>query len=382
MSKKGRLLIIFIVLLILGCKKVDEPVGPFISILAKKSFPINEQNSSAVISELTHDSCLILFIAQDDSNCTIIKINQELNVVWESEMIMEAYGIVDIIETSDHDFLATCFKRVEHPGYGEPRGYIKILKISKFGSQLWSKEYLKDQMISTRGISITETMYGNLFCLAGTIKDTTLLMKLNALGDSIWVKSYLLNETHFHHGSNEIIAGSNELFFTNGQLVLCTDLNGQEIWRGGGGRIGHKGLTSIQEGNNGEILVAGYNLYGKYFSSNILFMKYSRSGILEWIDTYESGIASSAAYSFCQSDAGSSILTGYCTSSSHQYETFIMKVDVNGDYIFSDGIPVLNSPNMGLKIFKLQDAYIVFSKENDNNPDSTLLTLVKFTELK
>ncbi len=154
--------------------------------------------------------------------------------------------------------------------------FILLLAISAYTQTLFQNSYKGSNRVNSTGNGMQVTFDGG-FIIAGTDSSTgaqgydVFLLKLNALGDTLWTRSY-------GNASNEfgqyVIQTTDSGFAIAGQvangtnwdcLVIKTNKNGDTLWSRNLGGLGDDEANSVAETTGGGLLVSGYtNSFGSY----------------------------------------------------------------------------------------------------------------------
>ena len=145
----------------------------------------------------------------------------------------------DIIQGIDSGFLIAG----STGGWGSENGDMVVIRTDSVGNQEWGKVY--GTSFAEKAIDLIALNDGN-YLLGGQTNRSengdydVYLVKLNSDGDTIWTKQFGTTAWDLFEGITELSNGnlvmtstSYDLPFPNGGILnICTDANGEELWRG------------------------------------------------------------------------------------------------------------------------------------------------------
>ncbi|NOS83941.1 MAG: T9SS type A sorting domain-containing protein [Ignavibacteria bacterium] len=246
------------------------------------------------------------------------------------------------------------------------------LKYSPAGNRLWSAVYNGPSDSSDIPYCISTDAAGDVYVSGyskgiGTGEDAA-LVKYSSSGVEQWVRRYN-HSGNSNEGSTSVAIGAGYVYLS-GQtkqiggnqdaLLLKYNLNGTLQWA----------VTYIGPGNDedgfSDIIVdnAGYIYAGGYTESaasleDYLTIKYTPSGTIQWLKTYEGGINSEETISCIASDAQNNIFVTGASYNGNEYDITTVKYSqVTGVTPVSSEIP---------KTFSLSQNY-----PNPFNPSTTI----------
>lgn len=265
----------------------------------------------------------------------LIKTNSTGDVLWNyrfSGSIDREVG-QSVIETSDGGF-AAC-------GFTGPFPYedIFVVKTNSLGTLEWSKVFSGSLKEIAR--TIRQTSDDGYFILGSTNsrgygEDDLYLLRLNAIGDTLWTKTYGTSLSEV--GSSMCINSDGSIaligyeYFNGGNIyVVKVESNGTIIWEeyygGSGWDIGY---SIKQTSDDGFVLAGRFDNTSVSGNHEMYCVKLNDSGNIQWENTYPAGIMSDAA---CvqQTLDGGYILFGTRTSEvSFDSDMVLVKVPANG----------------------------------------------------
>ena len=229
------------------------------------------------------------------------------------------------------------------------RGYetdIYLVKTDALGESLWTKTYGEND--SNEGKSVQQTSDGG-YIIAGFTEPGSqgwadvCLIKTDATGNLLWSETYggpdfdKGNSVHQTSDGGYVIAGYSESFGSGDSDVylIRTDANGCTLWtRIYGGEYDEKG-HSVQETDDGGYIIAGNTSYSPAGWSDVYLIKTDTLGDTLWTKTYGE-TDWDAAYSVQQTSDGGYITTGVTESFSNDIgDVYLIKTDSLGDTLWT-----------------------------------------------
>ncbi|MCX6296775.1 MAG: T9SS type A sorting domain-containing protein [Bacteroidetes bacterium] len=215
------------------------------------------------------------------------------------------------------------------------------------------------------GVSSIQTANGNLVLVSNSSKSLSgdsdiSLAKMDSKGDTIWTKTYGELGDDFCHAIQQtsnngflIVGTTNSL--GNGDtdiLLIKTDSNGVMLWSKIYGGSGNESGLSIEYNNDNSFLVAGYTESFGSGMKDMFILHIDADGGEKWNKTF-GGSNNDVANSIKKTNDGGYIITGTSNSFSAggDDDVYLMKIDVNGNKIWSKAIGGINqdSGNSGLQ---------------------------------
>ncbi len=168
----------------------------------------------------------------------LVKIDSSGTVQWALTINRNIYNITDIVETSDHGFIAV--GTYVDNSKKEVKWCLALLKISNQGKELWSYQY--NAGTATFGYNIAKTPDGNLI-ISGLIENenkeyNSLLLKADMRGNPIWAQKYLIDGEQVltsmilqHFNGTYVLTGINRNTARNEEtMALKLSSDGNLIW--------------------------------------------------------------------------------------------------------------------------------------------------------
>lgn len=177
---------------------------------------------------------------------------------------------------------------------GNNRSDLSILKITKWGSQIWQKNF--NAGIQSEASSIIE-LNGEIFLCGKTGKNYSssnydvLLVKTNASGDTIWTKTYgSTDEDYGQHiirtSDGNILMSAITYGFGAGSFcdiyLIKVDTDGNVLWETSYANPDQEWAFHLMETQNGEYLVTGTEEDPGDSGRSLLLLKVSASGQQLW----------------------------------------------------------------------------------------------------
>ncbi len=235
--------------------------------------------------------------------------------------------------------------------FGMDTGDVYIVKTDSLGDTLWTRLH-GNPNLQEWCTSIQQTTDGGYIVLVLTaIVDTSsiffddiVLMKLNALGDTVWVKTY--------GGNNEELAGSVQQTADGGYIVVAitnsfgagegdvflikTNSLGDTVWTRTYGGTGYDAASSVQQTTDGGYIIAGSTRSFSLDSGDVYVIKTASAGDTLWTRSY-GGISWDWGNSVQQTTDGGYIIAGGSCSFNPTYndDAYLIKTDSLGDTLWT-----------------------------------------------
>ena len=252
------------------------------------------QDDYANVVEQTNDGGFILagytnsFVAGADSGSIyLIKTDATGNIKWTSSLngttaISDGYSIK---QTLDKGYILTGYTN----SFSDPNGDAYLIKTDSNGTVSWTKTYGSSHV--DWGNSVQQTSDGGYIVAGSSSFDSTnlidiYLIKTNAIGDTLWTKTY-------------------------------------------GGK-GYDYGQAIEQTKDGGYVITGYANNCDTCSYNAYIMKTDENGNIIWANTY-GGPGDDEANAVCQTSDGAYVVAGITNSfGAGDYDVYLIKTDING----------------------------------------------------
>lgn len=225
-----------------------------------------------------------------NSEIYIVKADTAGNMIWEKNYGGAPYsGAEDVLQHPDGSFLIAGTRRDSTVGFHN----IYIMKLNALGDTLWTKTY--GDTLADGGASIALDNSGNIMLLAytdnyGSVNRDLYLMKLNSNGDSL--NSWLYGSGEYEEAQsiekcsdgNFIIFGHTAGFghIEHNTYALKVDPNGSILWERNYGGVNHDGGEHGKQSSDGGYIFAGRtSSFGNFYEQTYLF-KTDASGNMTW----------------------------------------------------------------------------------------------------
>lgn len=255
------------------------------------------EGSSAIV-QATDDGGYILAGSTSDSynGIILIKTNSNGDSLWAKRY----FGIngSSVQQTNDGGYIITGSVYSNAPGSSSN---LYLMKISSNGDSLWAKDF-GNNSFNDGGSSVRETNDGG-FIISGSTRSfgagnsDALLLRTNANGDSLWLKTYggsdqdAGNCVRQTNDGGFVLTGYTRSFgpcLTN-VFMVKTDLNGDTVftktfWWGIGSNSQVAIGTSIRQTNDGGYIIAGITEF--LGASRVLLIKTNSDGIVTSVEQF------------------------------------------------------------------------------------------------
>ncbi len=213
------------------------------------------------------------FVSSPDSgNIYLIKTDANGNLSW-SKSLGGAINISDgysVKQTTDKGYIVTGYTN----SFGEPNGDVILFKTDSMGIVSWTKTY--GSLGLDWGNSIKQTTDGGYIIAGSASFDSTnlvdvYLIKTNAIGDTLWTKTYGGIGYDFGQSVEQTTDGGYIITgYTNScdtcnynAYLIKTDINGNLLWSSTNGGKGDDEGNYVHQTTDGGYIVAGVtNSYG------------------------------------------------------------------------------------------------------------------------
>jgi hypothetical protein len=211
--------------------------------------------------------------------------------------------------------------------------------VPAFSQQRWERNY--GGAGDDYGYSVQQTSDGG-YIVAGSTTSfgngyQVYLVKTNALGDTLWTRSY--GGANFEVGfsvqqtsdGGYIVAGFYDL---TGQVYLVkTNAGGDTLWTRTYGGIGDDRGYSVQQTSDTGYVVAGWSSsFGNGYQ--VYLIKTNAVGDTLWTKTY-GGAGNDLGYSIQQTTDGGYIVAGLTTSFGNGVQVYLIKTNAGGDSLWT-----------------------------------------------
>ena len=274
-----------------------------------------------------------------DEDILLLKVDSSGNQLW-----LKTYGegSVDqgfaLIKTSDGGFAVTG-NNYNYGGSGSEG--ISLVKCDGDGTLQCYKSY-----VGGRGWGLVQTTDG--YAISGTIAPTygqaytdALLIKTNSAGVEQWRKTFggpdfdsAFAITQTHDGGYALCGGTDSFDIGMGDVYLIrTDSYGNLCWnKTYGGASGDSGKAIVEDSDQGLLILGSSMSFNTEQSYKMYLIKTDEAGNKQWSKTYGMFML---AYGECivrTSDGGYAIAGTAAHSSSGDFDPFLVKGDVVGEF--------------------------------------------------
>jgi hypothetical protein len=247
----------------------------------------------------------LIYPPTSDSQLSLIKTNQFGDTTWSKAIggIEGFYTGNAVQQTTDSGYIATGMYRA---------GGVYLVKTNSLGDTLWTKHYAVGS-IGTQGNSIQQTTDEG-YIIAGTIAESNnkmYVLKTDALGDTLWTKIYggaNSDEAYFVRQTTDggyIIAGETWSFGAGSTdaYLIKTNALGDTVWTKTYGTTNGDGAREVRQTTDGGYIICGYS------NGDMKIIKTNSIGTQLWQRTV-GGISADFANSIKQTNDGGYIVTG------------------------------------------------------------------------
>lgn len=217
-----------------------------------------------------------------------------------------------------------------------------LIKIDAIGDTIWSKRYFSNNNFTDYGYSVQQTSDGG-FILTGRANtlgvEDLYLIKTDSLGNTIWVKGF--GDIYDDMGASVqqtsdggyIVTGTNNFaHLTLRDLYLIkTDSNGDSLWTKSIGGEGYEEGYQVHETFDNNYIVVGFTSSYGQGQTDIYLIKTNIFGDTLWTKTY-GGDMHDIGFSVQQTNDNGFIITGTTNSYGNgDYDIYLVKTSGNGE---------------------------------------------------
>ncbi len=214
-----------------------------------------------------------------------------------------------------------------------------LVKTDDNGDVIWTKTFGGSGNDS--GIDVKQTT-DNGYIIVGITSSygagnyDVWLIKTNSLGDTLWSNTFGGGMNEFGNsvfqtddGGNAIM-GSTNSFGAGGSdlLIIKTNALGDSLWSQTYGGPYHDIAFEAQATFDGGFILAGYTQLQGFMDNHLWLLKLYSNGEIEWSQTYDGNLATSADSVKETADAGYIVTGG-------EQDVFLLKTDMYGDTLWS-----------------------------------------------
>jgi hypothetical protein len=221
----------------------------------------------------------------------------------------------------------------------EPGAQVYLIKTNALGDTLWTRTYGGDG--DQYGYSVQQTSDGG-YVIAGTYylggnSYQVYLIKTNASGDTLWTKIY--GGTGIEYGTDVrqtkeggyIVTGWTDSYGDAQQVYLVkTDSLGDTLWTKTYGGTDNENGQSVRQTTDEGYIIAGYTSSFGQGNQDVYLIKTDASGDTLWTRTF-GGTETDYGRSVRQTSDSGYIIAGRSLSFGGGERVYLMKTDANGD---------------------------------------------------
>ena len=322
------------------CKEKDDPVVPEDPIPVIYSFngEIGVNDNSTIAS--ADDNLLICGNKSD--TISVLKISKTGASIWQRDFRTSGGRAWGIAEAGNQEIFVcgTTYRNDE-----ASKADVLLVKLNSNGDTIWTKTYggIEDEF----GYYIITTQDGNLLICGTTDSNTSdgynniYLIKTNTNGDTIWTKTLLEpDQEHPYHilqtqngeflvtGTHTVSGAGKELY-----LIKISEI-GTPLWNKKiDSQVGKWGLSTV-ELTNGDLMTCGK--IANDTDTQVLLIKTDGLGNTYWEKEFgETYLDEQANAIQLNADGSYSLTGGFKEQHSGQSQILLIKVDQNGNLLFS-----------------------------------------------
>ncbi|UCG30050.1 MAG: hypothetical protein JSV53_11220 [candidate division WOR-3 bacterium] len=223
-------------------------------------------------------------------------------------------------------------------GLGSPSIY--LIKTNAIGDTIWTKTFAISSM-NNEGYSVEQTSDGG-YIVGGSTVNHMVMIKTHGNGETQWIREY--GTDSYSDGASVqqtsdggyIIAGRYFLLDNNNFFLVKTDSLGDTLWTSTYGGADNDCCYSVRQTTDGGYIAAGATgiLYDR-FGADFFLVKTESHGDTLWTSVFGSD-NDDVAFSIRQTPNGGYIVVGRSYNIYHQnWDVYIVRTDQQGDTAWS-----------------------------------------------
>ena len=243
-------------------------------------------------------------------------------------------------QTSDSGFILTGGTY----SYGEGSEDVYLIKTNKNGDTLWTKTYGGNG--GDFGSRIIQTIDGG-YLISGRTSSfgaglcDIYLIKTNSVGDTIWTKTFggiddeSAGSVIENSDGSLIVVGSTNSYSTanSAAYILKTDANGLLLWSKTYEKSNISGAGDVHKTNDGNYFVSGYT-YENYYNSKLFLLKINENGDTIWTKTISNPDGGLLGAKISPTSDNGIIFTGTMFFINGEAKIYMLKTDTTGNVIW------------------------------------------------
>ncbi len=259
-----------------------------------------------------------------------------------------------------------------------------LIKTDAFGVPQWEKIFqVAGGSVNTNKVLQTPDggyIVGGGISVTSTFESNFLLIKTNALGDTIWTRSYgagldaamwdtteNFSDVSMTADGGYILCGWQGAFswpINNEGYVVKVDANGNKQWARTYGGLGGENMSAVRQTTDGGfVMVGSTSSYGQgNFADDVYLLKTNAAGIVQWSRTY-GGTGYDTGDDVQQTSDGGYVISGSTDSYGAGFiDSYLIKTNASGDTLWTRvfGGPDLEEPG---PVKQTSDGGYVFTGE-------------------
>lgn len=305
-----------------------------------KNYGGSAADYGAQVEETTDGGLIIIGITSSAgagmSDICLIKTNSAGDTLWT-----RVYGGTDselghsVKQTSDGGYILA-----GHTDSYGTQGDFYLIKTNASGDTLWTRAY--GGIRHDHAFSVAETNDAGYIAVGHSLSFGTLggfyAVKMNGVGDTVWTRGYGGNGNSFCYSvvqttdNGYILCGETECFGAGPSEGLVIKINalGDTLWSKTYGGNGSDFFNSVKPGAGGGYILAGYTDSFGAGGTDVLLVKIDENGFTQWAKTY-GGAFDDEGDAVNLTTGGGYIMSGSTKSfGAGGYDIYLVKTDSTG----------------------------------------------------
>lgn len=324
------------------------------------------------------------------TNCGVLLVKTDAygNMQWNKTFQRtEHHGGYYVDQTRDEGYIIAASTR----SYDSIDSDLWLIKTDPTGNKQWDRTFGGTCNDEVR--SMQQTSDGGYILAGETYSDTRgfdiWLIKIDSTGNKQWDRTFgginfdSVNSMEQTSDGGYIIAGKKGSIFGDGKCnfwLIKTDPAGNEQWNSTYSKQRINEAESVQQTLDGGYIIAGYTRLYDTGKSDILLVKTSSNGNMEWLETFGRDEYSKANCVRQTSDGGY-IIAGETGSKYGATDAWLVKTDSKGNMQWEETLGGSGDDTAMCVIVSLDDGYVIAGDKESYGLQSNDLWVIKLGDI-
>jgi len=303
-------------------------------------------------------------------NVLVLKMNIEGDILWAKHFggITQDYGST-VTLTPDNNYLVTGATS----SYGQLGFNMYALKLSSSGTLQWSRSYgwngWEFSNACTPSIDNGYYLVGAGDSIGQGLNDFY-LVRIDSIGNMLWARTYggaqedICQAVVASEDGGAVMAGYTESFGASDKDIYLVKVDnlGDTLWTHTYGGSGEEIAYSVLNSTDGGTVVCGHTASFGAGGKDIFLMKVDSMGSFLWAKTYGNGSPWDELNATMQATNDNGfIITGRVFINNVAEHLYAIKVDINGDTLWTQYYGADSSPDYGISVDTTADGGFIFA---------------------